>query len=122
MGRIPLDDAGRGTGDERRAISRHPPDDPPLLAYLAAMRGHRQAGPSSLGLPVVQVGDGSTFQAGNVDFAFIRTHLSLGFRSSAWIGEPFMPALDQAATAVPRSGAGLPAKRWVATSAIWKAT
>ena len=37
-------------------------------------------GPSSLGLPGAQVGDGSTFQARNVDFAFIRTHLSLGFR------------------------------------------
>src|SRR5258708_37476633 len=63
-------------------------------------------GPSSLGLPGAKVGDGSTFQARNIDFAFIRTHLSLGFRSSAWIGEPFMPALDQAAPAVPRLGAG----------------
>src|SRR5262249_4558817 len=59
-------------------------------------------GRSSLGLPGAQVGDGRTFQARNADFAFIRTHLSLGFRSSAWIGEPFMPALDQAAPAVSR--------------------
>jgi hypothetical protein len=58
-------------------------------------------GPSSLGLPGAQVGDGSAFQARNVDLAFIRTHLSLGFRSSARIGEPFMPVLDQAAPAVP---------------------
>jgi hypothetical protein len=41
-------------------------------------------GPSSLGLPGAQVGDGSMFQARHVDFAFIRTHLSLGFRSGAW--------------------------------------
>src|SRR5215475_2855295 len=27
-----------------RQLDRHPPDDPPLLAYIAAMRGHRQAG------------------------------------------------------------------------------
>jgi hypothetical protein len=36
-------------------------------------------GPSSLGLLGSQVGDGSTFRARNVDFAFIRTHLSLAF-------------------------------------------
>src|SRR5215468_10096703 len=32
-------------------------------------------GPSSLGLLGAQVGDGSTFQARNVDFDFIRTQL-----------------------------------------------
>jgi len=44
--------------------------------------------------------------ARNVVFAFIRTHLSYGFRSSAWTGEPFMPALDQAAPGGSRDRAG----------------
>lgn len=35
----------------------------------------------------------------NVDFAFIQTCLSYGFRSNECIIEPFMPALDQAAAA-----------------------
>jgi hypothetical protein len=62
--------------------------------------------PSSWGLLGTKVGDGSAFCAGNVNFAFVWTCLSHGFRSSAWIEEPLMPALDQATTAVPRSGAG----------------
>jgi len=62
--------------------------------------------PSSLGLPADHVGDGSTFQARNVDFVFIRTRLSLSFRSIPWIDGPFMLALEQAAAPVPRSGAG----------------
>src|SRR5215472_9271740 len=32
---------GMGSWDEP---TRHPPDDPPLWAYIAAVRGHRQAG------------------------------------------------------------------------------
>src|SRR5258708_23915892 len=65
-----------------------------------------KAEPSSWGLLGTKVGDGSAFCARNVDFAFVWTCLSHGFRSSAWIKEPLMPALDQAATAVPRSAAG----------------
>jgi hypothetical protein len=38
----------------------------------------------------------------DADLVVIKTHLSLGFRSSARTGEPFMPALDQAAAAVAR--------------------
>jgi len=53
--------------------------------------------PSSWGLLGAEVGGDSMLLARNVVFAFIRTHLSYGFRSSAWTGEPFMPALDQAA-------------------------
>src|SRR5215472_9295019 len=75
----------------------------PILPPCAAIG---KPGPSSLRLPGAQVGDGSAFQARNVDFAFIRTHLSLGFRCSAGIKEPLMPVLDQATTAVRRSGAG----------------
>ena len=57
--------------------------------------------PSSWGLLGTKVGDRSAFCARNVDFAFVWTCLSHGLRSSAWIKEPLMPALDQAATAVP---------------------
>src|SRR5262249_7005209 len=31
-------------GASGRDLSRHPPDDPPLWAYIAAVPGHRQAG------------------------------------------------------------------------------
>ena len=61
-------------------------------------------GPSSWGLPVTKVGDGRGDLPGNVDFAFICTCLFLGFRSSAWTDEPFMPALDQTAARNERIG------------------
>jgi hypothetical protein len=44
-------------------------------------------GLSSVGLPDANVSDGSVFQATHVDFASIRRRLSLGFRSSASIGD-----------------------------------
>ena len=59
-------------------------------------------GPSSWGQPGTKVGDDCAFGPRNVNFAFIRPHLSHGFRSNAWINESFMPALDEAAAAVTR--------------------
>jgi hypothetical protein len=40
-------------------------------------------GPSSWGLLGAEVGGDNMLRAGNVVFAFIRTHLSYGFRSNA---------------------------------------
>jgi hypothetical protein len=44
---VPLSHASFPSPVLGRPLIRHPPDDPPLLAYIAAVRGHRQAGPSS---------------------------------------------------------------------------
>ena len=91
----------------------------PILPPCAAIG---KPEPSSWGLLGTKVGDRSAFCARNVDFAFVWTCLSHGFRSSAWIKEPLMPALDQAATAVPRSGEDIGKEVYrMATSAIWKA-
>jgi hypothetical protein len=51
--------------------------------------------PSSWRLLATKVGDRSAFCARNVDFAFLWTCFSHGFRSSAGTKEPLGPALDR---------------------------
>jgi len=47
---------------------------------MAAIDGHLPGRTVATGLPCNKLGDAGAFRARNVDFVFIKTHLSRGFR------------------------------------------
>jgi hypothetical protein len=65
-------------------LDRHPPDDRLVELRLPPLAGIGKFGPSrpvaNRGCLATKVGDASAFRARDVDFVFIKTLLSRGFR------------------------------------------
>ena len=63
------------------SLYQHPPDGPPVDLRLQSWTGIGKPGPRPWSLLCAKAGDASALRVSNVDFVFIKTHLS---RGSCW--------------------------------------